>query len=170
MPLTRLKNRLLARVFTRFPRLAARWGERLSRTGGEVPWSRPGRPLFRARLALVTTGGVHLASQPPFDMTDPDGDPSFREVPVDSPRDDLTITHDYYDHRDAQRDLNLVFPAELLAELVRQGALGSLHPTAFSLMGHIDGEHLATLGRRTAVEIGRRLAAAGVDYALLVPA
>jgi len=170
MSFVRLKQQLLARVFTAFPSLAARWGRRLAMNTGEIPWAVPGKPLKRAVLALVTTGGVHLKSQDPFSMADSDGDPSFREIPVDTPRDLLTITHDYYDHRDAEKDLNLVLPIERLQEMVAAGALGTLHPTAYSLMGHIDGPHLQTLQEKTAPEIARKLAVAGVDYALLVPA
>ncbi|MBT1074261.1 hypothetical protein KJB29_03135 [Geobacter grbiciae] len=170
MGLSRLKNRLLARVFTAFPSLAERWGRRLAMHGGEIPWSEPRKPLREAVVALVTTGGVHLTTQEPFDMTDPNGDPTFREVPVDAPRESLTITHDYYNHRDAERDLNLVFPAERLREMVEKGALGRLHGTAYSFMGHIDGPHLLTLRKKSAPEVARRLAEAKVDYALLVPA
>lgn len=170
MKLSRVKNRLLARLFTRFPSFAERWGEGLSAEKGEIPWAEPNKPLREAVLAIVTTGGVHLKSQQPFDMTDPAGDPSFREVPVDTPRELLTITHDYYDHRDAERDLNLIFPAERLGELAAAGALGALHPVAYGLMGHIEEPHLETLRRETAPEIAHRLARAGVDYALLVPA
>lgn len=170
MQVSRVRNRLLARLFTRFPSLAERWGEGLSRDMGEIPWSEPKKPLREAVLAIVTTGGVHLKSQEPFDMTDPAGDPSFREVPVDAPRELLTITHDYYDHRDAERDLNLVYPAGRLAELVAAGAVGALHPAAYGFMGHIEGPHLATLREKTAPEVARMLAEGGVDYALLVPA
>ena len=167
----RLKNLILARIFTAFPALAARWGEGLMMDNGEVPWTVPQKPLREAMLAIVTTGGVHLRSDPPFDMSDPSGDPTFRDIPTDTPAELLTITHDYYDHRDADRDLELVFPARSLRELVERGFLGSLHPHAYGLMGHIDGPHLMkTLQEQTAPEIARRLAAAGVDYALLIPA
>jgi len=166
----RLKNLVLARIFTVFPGLAARWGKGLSMDSGEIPWSVPRKPLREAVLAIVTTGGVHLRSDPPFDMSDPNGDPTFREIPADSQTEFLTITHDYYDHRDAGQDLELVLPVRSLRELVERGALGALHPFIYGLMGHIDGPHLATLRQRTAPEIARRLAAAGVDYALLVPA
>ena len=166
----RVWNRLMARVFTRFPSLAARWGRRMEAAGGDIPWAVPRRPLGGAVVALVTTGGVHLRSQTPFDMDDPDGDPSFREIPVDVPRGELTITHDYYDHADADRDLNLVLPVDRLRELVEHGAVGGLHPTAYAFMGHIAGPHLATLIRQTGPEVARRLRDAGADYALLVPA
>lgn len=166
----RLKNQLLARVFTAFPSLAARWGKSLVQHTGEVPWVEPLLPLAKARIALVTTGGVHLASQTPFDMSDSEGDASLREVPIDTPREELRITHDYYDHRDAENDLNLVFPVQRLKELVQAGAIGSLHQVGFSIMGHIDGPHLATLQDKTAPLIAKKMAAAGVNYVLLVPA
>ncbi|MBI1919739.1 MAG: hypothetical protein HYS23_01525 [Geobacter sp.] len=166
----RWKNRILARVFTAFPSLAAQWGKRLEMHGGGIPWAVPAKPLQEAVIALVTTGGVQLTSQTPFDMTDPNGDPTFREVPVYTPRERLAITHDYYDHRDAEKDLNLVFPVERLKEMVGAKALGTLHRTAFSFMGHIDGPHLKTLREKSAPEVAKKLAEAKVDYALLVPA
>lgn len=165
-----LKNKLFARIFTAFPALAAAWGRRLIANPDPIPWATPQVALAQARVALVTTGGVHLLDQPPFVMTDQDGDPSFREVPISSLRHQLTITHDYYDHRDAENDLNLVFPAELLQEIAGQGGIGSIHEIAYSLMGHIGGLHLPTLTDQTAPEIAQRLFAAKVDYALLVPA
>lgn len=170
MQLTRLKKQLLARVFTTFPSLAERWGKRLAKDSGEIPWFKPRKPLREAVVALVTTGGVHLAAEQPFDMTDPNGDPSFREVQVDTPRELLTITHDYYDHRDADRDLNLVLPIDRLKEMQEAGALGRLHSTAYSFMGHIDGKHLETFQRESVPKVARMLAKAKVDYVLLVPA
>jgi L-ascorbate metabolism protein UlaG (beta-lactamase superfamily) len=35
-------------------------------------------------------------------MADPHGDPSYRIIPVGTPRSRLTITHNYYDHSDAE--------------------------------------------------------------------
>ena len=167
---SRLKNRILARIFTAVPALAAHWGSRLAPDPDEIPWTAPVKPLREAVLALVTTGGVHLKTQQPFDMSDPNGDPSCREIPTGTPRKHLTITHDYYDHRDAERDLELVFPVLSLQELVDSGVLGALHSRAYALMGHIDGPRLTTFRERTAPTIARELAEAGVDYALLVPA
>jgi D-proline reductase (dithiol) PrdB len=168
--LSRLKNRILARVFGVFPSLAERWGKGLARSADEIPWSPPRRPLRDSRVAVITTGGVQLRSQPPFDMEDPDGDASLREVPLDAPPGELAITHDYYDHRDADRDLDLVLPLERLRELERHGGIGSLHPVAYSLMGHIDGRHVGVLVRETAPRIADALARGEVHCALLVPA
>jgi len=43
-------------------------------------------------------------------MMDPAGDPTFSEIPAVASYEDLDITHDYYDHTDADRDINVVFP------------------------------------------------------------
>jgi D-proline reductase (dithiol) PrdB len=168
--LQRRKNRLLGRIFSAFPGLTERWGKTLSATGGAIPWAVPRKPLREATLALVTTGGVHLETQEPFDMEDPDGDPSYREIPTAASRTSLRITHDYYDHRDAEEDLNLVLPVERLQELAKAGAIGALHPLAYGFMGHIDGRQVRTLAAGTGPEMARKLAGADVDYALLVPA
>jgi D-proline reductase (dithiol) PrdB len=163
-------NRLLARLYSRVPGLAERWGKGLVPDDDTIPWAQPVKPLREAVVALVTTGGVHLATDPPFDMTSPDGDASLREVATDTATEDLTISHDYYDHRDAETDLNLVMPVERLRELAQAGAIARLHSPVYSLMGHIAGRQLELLRERTAPHIAARLAAAGVDYALLVPA
>ena len=68
-------------------------------------------------------------------MSDPFGDPSYRELPSDTPRELYTITHDYYDHTDADRDLNIVFPIDRLKEMVREGLIGSLAGEQLRLHG-----------------------------------
>lgn len=170
MDFTRIKNRLLARAFTAFPSLAARWARDLDRDDNLIPWAEPKKPLAGASVALITTGGVHLQSDTPFDMRDKEGDPSYREVPLTADRSALTITHDYYNHADADQDLNLILPADRLRTLEREGAIGRIHPVAYSFMGHIDGPHVETLRLKSAPEVARALRGAAVDYALLVPA
>jgi D-proline reductase (dithiol) PrdB len=163
-------SRAYGRLLTRLPALARRWGRSFDAlTSDEVPFARLGKPLHACRLALVTTGGVHLRTQPPFDMGDSRGDPSVRAIPAKSPAEQLMITHDYYDHRDADRDLNILFPLALGRELVAQGALGSLG-TGYSFMGHIEPPHIETLLRRTAPEVARRLRQEQIDAVLLTPA
>lgn len=150
--------------------LARSWGRRFDAlTSDDVPFTRLHKPLHACRIALITTGGVHLRTQQPFDMGDSRGDPSFRAIPTDTPAEQLTITHDYYDHRDAERDLNILFPLALGRELVTRGALGSLG-TGYSFMGHIEPPHVETLLRRTAPEVARRLRQEQIDAVLLTPA
>jgi D-proline reductase (dithiol) PrdB len=164
-------NRLRARAFTRFPRLAERWAESYAATtGGEIPWAPLRVPLAEASIALVSTAGLHLRAQPAFDMRDPDGDPTFRDIPSGTRRDQLRITHDYYDHRDADRDPNIVLPVDRLSELAATGEIGAVAPRHFSFMGHIDGRHLRTLVEHNAPAVARMLRTDRVDAVLLAPA
>ncbi len=111
--LARLKNRLIARLATRFlffkDILTARY--KPSESKG-IPWTPVRKPLRDSMIAVVTAAGVHHRDQKPFDMKDPNGDPTFRQIDVRRPLTDLVITHDYYDHSDADRDINIVFPVE----------------------------------------------------------
>jgi D-proline reductase (dithiol) PrdB len=118
---------------------------------------------------VITTGGVHLTDQPPYNMADPRGDPTFRTIPAGTPRARLAITHDYYDHRDAERDLNILFPIELLRELAARGHVGAL-ATCYSFMGHIEPPHVETLIKITAPQVAGKLKQDQVDAALLTPA
>ncbi len=163
---------MVARLLTRRPGLVRRWaGSRdFSGPAGETPWTPLARPLAECRVALVTTGGVHLEAQAPFDMENPDGDPTFREIPADAARGDLTITHDYYDHRSADADLNVVLPLDRLGELAEEGVIGGVSPLHLSFMGHIDGDLAPRLIEETAPEAARLLGEAGADAALLAPA
>jgi D-proline reductase (dithiol) PrdB len=128
------------------------------------PFVRPARPISESRIALVTTGGVHLPGQPRFDIDDPAGDCSYREIPTDA--EDLTWTHAY--HRpDEGSDLDAVFPLWTLRGLALAGEIGGLNHRHFSFMGAI--HDTLTLAERTAPVVAVKLAQDGVDAVLLTP-
>jgi D-proline reductase (dithiol) PrdB len=169
---SRWKNRLIAKIITRIPALSRRLVDsyRPWETEGAIPWTPISKPLWDCKVAVVTTAGVHHRDQPPFDMTDPDGDPSFRELNAATIMGDFSITHDYYDHTDAEKDLNIVLPLQRLREFESEGIIGKLASSHFSLMGHIDGRHIPALIEESAPRIAERLKTAGVDVVLLTPA
>ena len=161
---------MVGRLYTRMPWMARRWGRRFDALAFDtVPFVPLRTPLRECRIALVTTGGVHRRSQPGFNMADPRGDASYRAIPPDTAPEALTITHDYYDHRDAERDLNILFPLGLFRDLVRGGQIGSL-ATCYSFMGHIEPPHVTTLLQRTAPQVADKLKQEQVDAVLLTPA
>ena len=128
------------------------------------PFARLSKPLEDARLALVTTGGVHLPGQPRFDIDDFEGDCSYREIPTNAK--ELTWTHAYY-RPDEGSDLDAVFPLETLRGLVDDGLVGGLGPRHFSFMGAI--HDLTPLVEETAPEVAEKLVEDGVDAVLLTP-
>ncbi len=128
------------------------------------PFVRPEKPLSESRLALVTTGGVHLPEDPRFDIDDLAGDCSYREIPAEAG--ELTWTHAYY-RPDEGSDLDAVFPLRTLRELEEEGIVGELNRRHFSFMGAIHDP--GPLVERTAPEVARKLADDGVDAVLLTP-
>lgn len=168
--LGRLKHRGVAALATAIPALGRRLAEGYEPLReDEIPWTPVTKTLAETTIALVTTAGVHHRDQEPFDVRDRDGDPSFRELDLSRPLDSLMITHDYYDHRDADRDINIVLPVERARELVARGELGGLADLAFGIMGHITGAHIETFKSESAPRIAARLRGARVDAVLLTP-
>jgi D-proline reductase (dithiol) PrdB len=169
---TSFKNKAIAKVITRFPSLAKHFinSYKACETKDGVPWTPACKTLSNCTVALVTTSGVHHKDQKPFNMTDKAGDPTYRIIDLKKPLSDLMITHDYYDHADADKDINIVFPVERLREFEKLGIIGRLADTAYAFMGHIDGPHIDTLVAKSAPEIAKKLKADGVDIVLLTPA
>ena len=128
------------------------------------PFNRPKKPLDRSCLALVTTSGVHLPDQPRFDIDDPAGDCSYREIPTTA--NDLTWTHAYY-RPDEGSDLDAVFPLQTLRRLVRDGVVGDLSARHFSFMGAIHDP--TPLVEKTAPEVAGNLIEDRADVVLLTP-
>jgi len=168
--LNRLKNRFLTKLLVWFPALKEKAVQNVQSIAFDtIPWKKVEKPLSESRLALITTAGVHLKTQEPFDMVDSSGDPSFREIPSDSGIEDLMITHDYFDHKDADTDINIVYPSERLRELVEEGKIGSLSSSFYGFMGHITDHHVTTLLEETGPDVARRLKKDEVDVAFVAP-
>ena len=166
-----LMNRAAVQLYKRLPWMAERWarGHRFVESRA-IPWAPLAKPLRECTVALVTTAGVHRRADPPFDMEDPDGDPSFRVIPSDVGPEALIITHKYYDHAAADRDINVVLPLDRLRELREDGQVGAIAPFCYGFMGHIDGRHVATLVDVTAPAVAARLRADGAEAVFLTPA
>jgi D-proline reductase (dithiol) PrdB len=90
------------------------------------------KPLSESCIALISAAGVFWKDQDPFEPWAVN-DLSFRLVPKDTPLEKLVLYHSYFDHRDAKKDLNCVFPLERLLELERSGHIGRLIPLAITL-------------------------------------
>lgn len=130
---------------------------------GEIPWTPLRKAISECTVALVSTGGVHLHSDRPFNLN---GDPTFRVIPKTALAGEIAISHQAYDRTDALKDINLVFPIERLRELEAEKVIGSIadHHYGFGLMGS------ARRLMPAIKEVARRIRDARVDLALLVPA
>ena len=166
----RIKNQTFAKIYTKIPSLVDLYAKTADLIVNDTtPFTPLSKPLDHCRVVLVTTGGVHSKDQKPFDMSDKNGDSSYRELPASINPRQLTITHDYYNHADALADPNLVLPIEPLRQLLHEKLIGSAGPRFFSFMGHIQSEHLETLTRVTAPAVAAALKTDEVDVAFLTP-
>lgn len=169
--LSRLKNIAIAKLAGLFPGLGRKLAEAYQpeARSGATPWTPLEKPLKECRVAMVTTAGIHHRSQQPFDMQDPDGDPSYRALAGSVGWDDFMITHDYYDHAHADKDPNIVLPLDRLREFASEGLIGGVAEKHYSFMGHITGHHIETLISRTAEDVADQLRSDQVDLVILSP-
>lgn len=124
-------------------------------------WTPVTKPLSECVVNIFTTGGVHLRTDTPFDVDDPHGDPSLREIPTDVDTADLAITHTHYNHVDADRDVNCMFPLDRLRELRDQGVIGGIAPVAYTIMGF--NPDPGPLIQNTIPKLAQRIQAGGAD-------
>jgi D-proline reductase (dithiol) PrdB len=134
-----------------------------------VPWAPMKKPLDKCRLALVSSAGLIVAGQAPFDESIRGGDYSFREIPFNTHMPALIDTHrsDLYDHSGLRHDRNLAFPLDRMRELTQNGRIGSLNHRHLSFMGSITAP--GRLTQKTAPAAVSKLVEDKVDIALLVP-
>lgn len=103
----------------------------------DAPWTPLTKNLRECRVSMLTSGGVSCFWQPPFDPR-ARNDLRVLEIPRNAPAGEFVINDDYYDHSDADRDINCVFPIERMRELEAEGVIGELAPRLYSgFMGRI---------------------------------
>lgn len=124
----------------------------------EAPWAPFKKRLSESKIAVMTTGGVYVESQKPFDT---DGDWSCREIPLDTPLDQLRIAHTHYDTNGVAEDVDAVLAIHRLLDLQAEGMVGEVLTPTYSFMGYIPEP--SGLINETAPEVAGRLKDEGVD-------
>ena len=101
-----------------------------------VPFTPFEGELAKSTVAIVTAAGVHLREQEPFNISDELGDLGYRVVPEDVDSSQLMVTHHHYDHADADKDINVVFPIDALRELQEEGFIRAIAKKHVGYMGY----------------------------------
>jgi D-proline reductase (dithiol) PrdB len=121
-----------------------------------VPFTPFEGDLNRKTVALVTAGGVHHRHEhEPFNIADDLGDLSYRVISPEIELADLMVTHNHYEHSDADQDINVVFPLEILRELKREGIIGDIAKKHIGFMGYT--MRLKDMYEKTAPEIAEEI-------------
>ena len=140
---------------------------------GYIPWTPLSKPLKEATIALVTSAGISLKSDRPFNMErekqEPSwGDPSYRELPKGTTEKDIQIHHLHINPKPILQDINVILPLTRMAEFEKEGIVGRLAPTAYSFYGfQLESKEFLS----QAIEpISKRMRQEGVDAVFLTPA
>jgi D-proline reductase (dithiol) PrdB len=119
--------------------------------------------LAHARLALVSTAGLHRRSDRPFGIRET----GYRLIPKDVQASDLVMSHisTNFDRTGFQLDMNMAFPIDRLRELVEEKVIGSIAEYHYSFMGATPPEQMEIEARSLAAILKKDR----VDAVLLVP-
>ena len=149
----------------------SRWKEAFANypqfTFGLSPWTPVTKPIAESTVALISSSGLYLAGQPPYDAADIQGDSTYRVIPRDASLAGAALAHDHYDHAAADKDVNCVFPLERLLELEAEGFIGRVADENYSFHGY--NIRPWVVRETVAKELTERVVAAKVDAVLLVP-
>ena len=139
----------------------------------EAPWTPMAKRLSRARVALVTTAGLHVRGGKPFiqDKAMPldGGDTSYRIIPSSAEPKDIVQSHTSiaFDHTGIYRDINVTFPINRLQEMHQRGEIGSLADNYYSFMGAV--RDVTGFIEESGLDVAAKLKKDEVDVVLLTP-
>lgn len=138
----------------------------------KTPWTPLEKPLSQCKITMVSTAGIHLKTDRTFDYErerrEPSwGDPTHREIPSSAEQDDCLYTHLHIDTGFLANDRNVAFPVDIFRDYVREGVIGSLADTLYSIMGYIPNFH--PLMKKTAPLMAEKMRSEGVDAVFLFP-
>jgi D-proline reductase (dithiol) PrdB len=135
----------------------------------DVPWTPLDRDLSDSTVAIVTTAGLHLRDDKPFNRDHPGGESTYRIIPSDSNTADIVQSHFSigFDRTAIYRDINITFPIDRMRELVEQGEIGGLAPNNYSFMGAL--RDCTIIAEQTGPEVAQRLKDEGVNLVFLTP-
>ena len=133
-----------------------------------APLTKLAKPLNRCRVAMLTSGGVSRKDAPNFNPQ-ARNDLRLDAIERDTAAHFFAINDDYYNHADADRDINCIFPIDRLRELAAAGEIGEVAPHHYSgFMGRI---YVRTaVANEAAPALARKLRDESVDAFVLVPA
>jgi len=117
----------------------------------------------RARVALISTAGLHMTGDRPFGI----GESGYRLIHKNATAADLVMSHisTNFDRTGFQLDLNTVFPLQRLHEMVDEGVIGSVADYHYSFMGATDPTQM----EQEASALALTLKKDQVNVVLLVP-
>ena len=140
---------------------------------GYIPWTPMAKPLNQTTITVVTSSGISLKTDPPFDMEREKreaiwGDRSYRAIPRGTTGKDIDVNHLHINTSYVKQDINVMLPLARMAEFEKERIIGRLAPTAYSFYGF---QWQSTDFIKEAIEpISEKMKLEGVEAVLMTPA
>jgi D-proline reductase (dithiol) PrdB len=140
---------------------------------GSIPWTPLSEPLLQTTISLVTSAGISLRTDPPFDMEREKreplwGDRSYRVIPRGTTEKDIDVNHLHINTHYIKQDINVILPLTRMAEFEQEGIIGRLAPSSYSFYGF---QWQSTRFLEEAIKpISKKMKQEGVEAVLLTPA
>ena len=133
-----------------------------------APFTPARRALSMVNLAVIVSAGAYIDGTDPFDVSAPDGDFTFREIPSQIDLSDLRFSARGYDPAFVQQDPNVQVPLARLSEFEANRVIGQLNPAFWSFCGFIPDA--ARLVNEMLPKLVDRLNHYEIQAVLLIPA
>lgn len=138
----------------------------------KTPWTPLSKPLENCSVTLISSAGIHLKGDTPFDLDrerrEPTwGDPTHREIPSSASQDDVEYSHMHIATDYLEEDRNVAWPVDRFLEFEQERKIGRMSSTLYSIYGYVPNFH--PLLKQTAPKIISRLKEESVDVAFLFP-
>jgi D-proline reductase (dithiol) PrdB len=140
---------------------------------GHIPWTQLQKPLSETTFALMTSAGISMRSDPPFDVErekrEPEwGDPTSRKIPSTAGQADIDVNHLHVNTDYIKQDMNVILPVTRFKEFEKEGIIGRLADTSYSFYGYQPPYPRELIGE-TAPAVAADMIKEGVEAVLLTP-
>jgi hypothetical protein len=138
----------------------------------EIPWTALCKPLSESKVAIISSAGLALKTDKPFDQQGERknpwwSDPSYRVLPKNATGSDVALYHMHINPDLVEQDLNTLLPLQPLRELAADGEIGSAADHHYSYMGYTLQPKV--LLQKSVPAMIRQMKQEAVDIVVLVP-
>ena len=140
---------------------------------GDIPWTPLKKPISETRFTLMTSAGISMKTDLPFDVErekrEPAwGDPSSRQIPASTSEAEVDVNHLHINTDYIKQDINVILPLQRFKEFEKEGIIGRLAPNCYSYYGfQPDPTELLT---QTMPKVADQMRAENVEAVFLTPA
>jgi len=140
---------------------------------GPIPWTPLRKPLNQTTFSLVTSAGISLKTDFPFDMEREKreplwGDRSYRMIPRGTTEKGINVNHLHINTHYIKQDINVILPLGHFEEFEKEIIIGRLAPTSYSFYG-FQWKNTDFL-EQSIKTISEKMNQEGVEAVLLTPA